>query len=276
MLRAELRRDRPGARGRAAPPRERLARARGRPRARAPARARRGRARHAPATSSGRRARHGSSRARAPRVEHWLSRFTDAQIAAAPAARAGRRRRRSSRTGAGDLAEHWLRRVAAAATPPAEVARRRRGPARGARPRRARARWPTDAPRVAALLAPDSPCQALCGLLAGVAEHLRGDARARRAAGSRTARAAPPCPPRRSHALCLVAARAAWRSTTHDWEEAARLSTRARAQVARYGLARYPTSALVLAVSALVRAQRGPRRRGATPTPRDAPRCSSG
>ena len=42
-----------------------------------------------------------------------------------------------------------------------------------------------------------------------------------------------------------------------DWEEAARLSTRARAQIARYGLERYPTTALVLAVAALVRAQRG-------------------
>ena len=43
-----------------------------------------------------------------------------------------------------------------------------------------------------------------------------------------------------------------------DWEEAARLSARARAQIARHGLDRYPTTALVLAVAALVRAQRGP------------------
>ncbi len=39
--------------------------------------------------------------------------------------------------------------------------------------------------------------------------------------------------------------------------QATRLATRARAQVARSGLERYPTSALVLAVAALVRAQRG-------------------
>jgi LuxR family transcriptional regulator, maltose regulon positive regulatory protein len=41
-----------------------------------------------------------------------------------------------------------------------------------------------------------------------------------------------------------------------DWEQAALLGSRARAQVDRAGIARYPTSALVYAVSALVRAHR--------------------
>ena len=58
------------------------------------------------------------------------------------------------------------------------------------------------------------------------------------------------------HALCL-AQLALLALEDHDPEGAARLATRARSQIARYGLARYPTSALVLAVSALVRAQRG-------------------
>ena len=58
------------------------------------------------------------------------------------------------------------------------------------------------------------------------------------------------------HALCL-AQLALLALEDDDPEGAARLATRARSQIARYGLARYPTSALALAVSALVRAQRG-------------------
>ena len=58
------------------------------------------------------------------------------------------------------------------------------------------------------------------------------------------------------HALCLSQL-ALVALDCDDAEEAARLSTRARSQIARYGLARYPAAALPIAVSALVRAQRG-------------------
>ena len=88
---------------------------------------------------------------------------------------------------------------------------------------------------------PTVPCQALCGLLRGVAEHLRGDSEAARrqleAAARRAAVSAP-----QVHALCL-AQLALIALDDDDPEGAARLITRARSQVARYGLARYPTSA---------------------------------
>jgi LuxR family transcriptional regulator, maltose regulon positive regulatory protein len=58
------------------------------------------------------------------------------------------------------------------------------------------------------------------------------------------------------HALCLTQL-ALIALDEDDPEGAAGLITRARSQVARYGLARYPTTALALAVSALVRVQRG-------------------
>ena len=112
-----------------------------------------------------------------------------------------------------------------------------------------------DAEQATALLAPESPCQALCDLLRGVVDHLRGDsdmARERLEAGAR--RAAVPAPG--IHALCLTQL-ALIALEEDDPEGAARLMTRARSQVSRYGLARYPTTALVLAVAALVRAQRG-------------------
>jgi LuxR family maltose regulon positive regulatory protein len=58
------------------------------------------------------------------------------------------------------------------------------------------------------------------------------------------------------HALCL-AQLALLMIDEGDWEDAARLSSRARSQVTRYRLEGYATSALVLAVAALVRAHRG-------------------
>ena len=117
------------------------------------------------------------------------------------------------------------------------------------------ARMADEADRGSALLAPNSPCQALCALLAGVSAHLRGDretAWRRLDDGARGAAVAAP----QIHALCL-AQLALVTLEDNDAEAAAGLSARARAQVARFGLERYPISALVLAVSALVRAQRG-------------------
>ena len=135
--------------------------------------------------------------------------------------------------------------------------RRRRwcgGAARRARARRARGGWPpTRAARRrcwprrtrARRCAPWSPASpSTCAAERERARRLEDGAR-------RAAVSAP-----QVHALCL-AQLALLALEDHDPEGAARLATRARSQVARYGLARYPTSALVLAVSALVRAQRG-------------------
>jgi LuxR family maltose regulon positive regulatory protein len=184
-------------------------------------------------------------------VEHWLSRFTDAQVAAHPRlalAAAGTHLAQ----GQGDLAEYWLA-AAASATDP-EIAG---GVAalRAALGRDGLALLVQDAEHASALLAPDSPCQALCELLRGAAAHLRGDvetARQRLEAGAR--RAAVPAP--HIHALCLTQL-ALIALEDDDAEGAVRLITRARSQVARYGLSRFPTSALVLAVAAFIRAQRG-------------------
>ena len=185
-------------------------------------------------------------------VEHWLSRFTNAQVAAHPRlalAAAGTQLTH----GQGDLAEHWLAAAAASATDP-EIAG---GVAalRAALGRDGLELMIQDAEHASTLLAPDSPCQALCELLRGVADHLCGDpdtARQRLEAGAR--RAAVPAP--HVHALCLTQL-ALIALEDDDTEGAVRLITRARSQVARYGLSRYPTTALVLAVAAFVRAQRG-------------------
>jgi LuxR family maltose regulon positive regulatory protein len=185
-------------------------------------------------------------------VEHWLSRFTDAQVGGHPRlalAAAGTQLVH----GQGDLAEHWLAAAAASAADP-EIAG---GVAalRAALGRDGLALMTRDAEHASALLGPDSPCQALCELLRGVADHLRGDvdvARQRLEAGAR--RAAVPAP--HVHALCLTQL-ALIALEDDDAEGAVRLITRARSQVARYALSRYPTTALVLAVTAFVRAQRG-------------------
>ena len=185
-------------------------------------------------------------------VEHWLSHFTDRQIAghpqlALPAAGV------QLIQGRGDRAEHLL----ASIDPEREGRDVAGGVAalRAALGRDGLAQMADDALRGAELLAPHNPCQALCALVAGVAEHLSGEpdsARRRLEDGARRAAVSAP----QVHALCL-AQLALLALEDHDLEGAARLATRARSQIARYGLARYPTSALALAVSALVRAQRG-------------------
>ena len=105
------------------------------------------------------------------------------------------------------------------------------------------------------LLEPNSPCQALCALLRGVAAHLLGDRDLAHECLHDGARRAAVLDPH-VHALCL--AQLALMAIDEDgWDAAVRLSSRARSQVTRYGLAGYATSALALAVVALVRAHRG-------------------
>ena len=275
MLRAELRRTDAGARRRALHRRaSALVRA-------LPATATRalhhalagGRGRRAPATSSGTACPATVEQGACATVEHWLSRFTR---------RPDRRPRRgsrcpppacSSRTAAGDLAEHWLAAVDAAG-PDRDVAGGvaalaaalgRDGLATDGRGRR---------PRVRAARRRTVPCQALCGLLAGVAAHLRGDretARRRLEDGARRAAVSAP----QIHALCL-AQLALVALEDDDAEDAARLSTRARAQVARYGLARYPGErARAGGLRARARPAR-PRRGGARRRRARPPPCSSG
>ena len=101
----------------------------------------------------------------------------------------------------------------------------------------------------------DSPWQSLACLLQGVAAHLKRDlarARACLEEGARRGGIAAPA----IQVLCL-AQLALLAIDAVDWSEAETLVSRARSQVDRVGLADSPLAALVFAVSARVRAQRG-------------------
>jgi LuxR family maltose regulon positive regulatory protein len=94
----------------------------------------------------------------------------------------------------------------------------------------------------------------LCSLLRGAGLHLLGDrdgARAPLEDGARRGGIVAPL----AQALCL-AQLALLAVDEDDWEQAALLASRARAQVERGSLASYPMAALVYATSALVRAHR--------------------
>jgi LuxR family maltose regulon positive regulatory protein len=111
-----------------------------------------------------------------------------------------------------------------------------------------------DAERAYRSLPEGSPWRPLCCFLRGVGAHLEGDlgrARDHLAEGARTGAIAAPA----VQALCL-AQMALLAIGDGDGEQALLLAARARSQVERVGVDDHPTSALVYAVSALVRAHR--------------------
>jgi LuxR family transcriptional regulator, maltose regulon positive regulatory protein len=113
----------------------------------------------------------------------------------------------------------------------------------------------------------------LCCFVSGAARRLLGqdeEARAELEEGARGAAVSAP----QVHALCL-AKLAVLALEAEDWEEAAALITRARAQVDRHALGRHPTTALVFAASAVVRAHRG-RVEGAQEDLQEADRLRAG
>jgi LuxR family maltose regulon positive regulatory protein len=113
----------------------------------------------------------------------------------------------------------------------------------------------TDAARAYALEPEDSPWRPLCCLLDGVSRHLTGDpdgAEERLLEGVRRGTIAAP----NIQTLCL-AQLALVAVDRDDWESAAGYSARSLSQVEHYALRDYPTSALVFAASAAVRARRG-------------------
>jgi LuxR family maltose regulon positive regulatory protein len=185
-------------------------------------------------------------------LEHWLSLFGQHVLAVQPRLALAAAAVQLAH-GNGDMVEHWLR----AASSAAEDARVAGGVAalRATLGRGGLAAMRDDAARGSALLAPDDPGQALCRLAAGVAAHLQGErelARTTLEDGAR--RAAVHAPHVHVHCLAQLALLAL---EADEREEAAGLMTRARAQVERLRLDRRPSSALVLAVAALIRAQRG-------------------
>jgi LuxR family transcriptional regulator, maltose regulon positive regulatory protein len=112
-----------------------------------------------------------------------------------------------------------------------------------------------DAARAYKLEPEDSPWRPICCLLEGVALHLTGESEAaerRLEEGVRRSVIAAP----NVQTLCL-AQLALLAAEREDWENAAAKVSRASAQVERYGLAGYPSTALVFAVSGLVHSRLG-------------------
>jgi LuxR family maltose regulon positive regulatory protein len=111
-----------------------------------------------------------------------------------------------------------------------------------------------DAATAYELATEDDPWRPLACMLRGAGLHLRGDRAGAVTVLEEGARRGGVVAPS-AQVLCL-AQLALIRADEEDWEEAALLASRARAQLDRAGVARYPSSALVFAVSALVRAHR--------------------
>jgi len=191
---------------------------------------------------------------RRAKVRQWLDQLGPDRIAAQPALAltaaachlvAGER----------DLAEHWAK-VAQAHAAHLESPALRAGVAllRAAVARDGVAAMDADAARGLALAPEDSPWRALGCLLRGVAAHVRGDhdaARSQLEEGARRGAVAAPVVQVQCLAqLALLAVEQA------DWEQGPLLAARAMAQVERRELYGEPTSALVFAVSAMVRAHR--------------------
>ena len=186
-------------------------------------------------------------------IECWLGRFSDEDITGHPALALAAAHSQLAR-GRGDLAAHWSAAAASAAAPSAPV---EAGLAmlRAALANDGIVRMRHDAAAAYALEPDTSPWRSLCCLLTGTADLLLGrpdDAVRELEQGARRAAVAAPD----AHALCLTQL-AVLALTEDDWEAAAALITRARAQVDRHGLAGSATVALVFAASAVVRAQRG-------------------
>jgi LuxR family maltose regulon positive regulatory protein len=190
-------------------------------------------------------------------VERWLNMFAEAQISrrprlalvAAGCALVG---------GQGHLVDRWTAAASDAPQPAgsrgelaAGVALMRAATAAGGVARmREEARAAGELLRSTSGAAPALGC-----FLEGVANHLLGDREAatkRLAEGARHAAIRAP----HLHALCL-AQLAALALERADWDDVAQLSTRARSQAEHHGLRDAPTCALVFAVSAVARMQRG-------------------
>jgi LuxR family maltose regulon positive regulatory protein len=184
-------------------------------------------------------------------AEAWLGLFTDAERRATPTlALASAATQLAS--GQGHLAEHWAKTATAGAT--SSVVRADARIVSAAIARQGLTGMRDDAASAYDQTPDGSPSRAMCCLLAGTAAQLAGDEGGALTLEEGAHRAAVTAPD--VHALCLTQL-ALPALAGEDWEEAGALVTRARAQVERYRLDTYPTAALVLAASALVRAHRG-------------------
>jgi LuxR family transcriptional regulator, maltose regulon positive regulatory protein len=187
-------------------------------------------------------------------VSRWIARFTTAQIASDPALALTAAAHHFA-VGERDLVEHWTA-AAQSGLAGSDAASLQAGvdTMRAAVGRDGIDGMLSDARHGYERSAEDSPWRSLCCLLLGVGTHLQGrpaEARPRLEEGARRGAIAAPS----VQALCL-AQLAVLAIDADDWEQAPLLASRARSQVERVGLEDHPTSALVFAVSALVRAHR--------------------
>jgi LuxR family transcriptional regulator, maltose regulon positive regulatory protein len=192
------------------------------------------------------------ARGRGKVLQSWLSRFTEQEARSQPllalVSAAGS-------LAAGNLyeAERWTSLAGGASDGSAPV---EAGVAmlRAATGRHGVMQMGIDASSARRLLEDDSPWHPLCLFFEGVARHLTGDGvGAREALQDGAHRAAVSAP--MVQALCL-AQQALLSAEDDDRERAAILADRARAQIMRWGLEQCPSTALVFAVSAALRAER--------------------
>jgi LuxR family maltose regulon positive regulatory protein len=183
----------------------------------------------------------------------WLDRFTDKELADTPLLALVAA---ATCLAQGDLyeAERW---TTLARSVPDRSERVQAGVAvmQAAIGRRGPGEMGADAARAGELLGEGSPWRPLCLFLRGASHHLTGNAdEARDLLEEGAHLAAVPAP--LVQALCL-AQLALLAASEDDCERATVLAGRARAQVRRCGLDECPTAAMVLAVSAELRAQHG-------------------
>jgi LuxR family maltose regulon positive regulatory protein len=189
-------------------------------------------------------------------IRAWLARMSPEQVAAhAPLALTAAATHLVD--GDRDRLEHWLGRAerliaggeSSEVTQDAALA-----VLRAALARRGTAAMVDDAAAAYELTSEDDPWHPLACLLRGTGLHLLGDrdrAVGRLEEGARRGGLAAP----NAQVLCL-AQLALIHADDDDWETAALLASRARAQLERADVADYPSSALAFAASALVRAHR--------------------
>lgn len=204
-------------------------------------------------------------------LRRWLERFTDQEIAASPELCLATAANHVTR-GDGGQTERW---TGAALSAAAEAPESRRRPIEaGAAILRAAGAatggvtgMRADAAFGAGLLPAESPWRSLSSLLEGVAHHLTANREQARDSLSEAVRRAAPATPN-VHTLAL-AQLALLELDEGEVSTAADLVRRATAEADRFGFVDYPTSALLYAVAALVRARHG----GVESALRDAKRC---
>ncbi len=199
------------------------------------------------------RALHQVARGQHREIWAWLDRFTDEELANTPLLALVAA---ATSLAQGDLYEAGRWTTLARSVPDrSDVVRAGVAVMQAVIGRRGVSEMGADAARADELLGGGSPWRPLCLLLHGVSRHLTGHAdEARDLLEEGAHLAAVPAP--LVQALCL-AQLALLAAGDDDHERATVLAGRARAQIGRCGLEECPTAAMVLAVSAELRAQHG-------------------